>query len=66
MLPCGHWSLRRGSDHLIRSVSIAGVVFHPRLRAQGMNLDTAAIEEAPGLKGQLIPEERVFKVSKPR
>jgi hypothetical protein len=35
--------------------------------AQGAaNLDTAAIEEATGLKGQLIPEESVFKVTKPR
>lgn len=38
----------------------------PWVRAQGINLDTTAIEEATGLKGQLIPEERVFKVSKPR
>jgi hypothetical protein len=34
--------------------------------AQGITLDTAAIEEATGLKGQLIPEENVFKVTKPR
>ena len=34
--------------------------------AQGINLDTAAIEQATGLKGQLIAEENVFKVSKPR
>src|SRR4029078_12903936 len=34
--------------------------------AQGINLDTAAIEQAAGLKGQLIPEENVFKVTKPR
>jgi hypothetical protein len=34
--------------------------------AQGGNLDTAAIEQAIGLKGQLIPEENVFKVTKPR
>jgi Domain of Unknown Function (DUF1259) len=34
--------------------------------AQATNLDTAAIEEAIGLKGQLIKEENVFKVSKPR
>src|SRR5262245_15747187 len=36
------------------------------VRAQGMNLDTTAIEQATGLKGQLIPEESVFKISKPR
>jgi Domain of Unknown Function (DUF1259) len=49
-------------------VGAAALVFfnHPRVRAQGMNLDTAAIEEATGLKGQFIPEERVFKVTKPR
>jgi hypothetical protein len=34
--------------------------------AQGINLDTAAIEQATGLKGQLIAEEKVFKVTKPR
>jgi len=33
---------------------------------QGINLHTAAIEQATGLKGQLIAEENVFKVSKPR
>src|SRR5262249_52664944 len=38
----------------------------PGLRAQSMNLDTAAVEQATGLKGQLIPEESVFKVTKPR
>src|SRR5262245_43817572 len=34
--------------------------------AQAINLDTAAIEQATGLKGQLIAEENVFKVTKPR
>ena len=34
--------------------------------AQGSNLDAAAIEQATGLKGQLIAEENVFKVTKPR
>lgn len=35
--------------------------------AQGSpGLDTAAIEQATGLKGQLIAEENVFKVGKPR
>jgi hypothetical protein len=33
---------------------------------QGIKLDTAAIEQATGLKGQLIAEENVFKVTKPR
>jgi hypothetical protein len=35
-------------------------------QAQGINLDTAAIEQATGLKGQLVAEENVFKVTKPR
>src|SRR5262245_26266625 len=34
--------------------------------AQGPALDTAAIEQATGLKGTMIAEESVFKVSKPR
>ena len=35
--------------------------------AQGIaGLDTAAIEQATGLKGQLIAEEKVFKIGKPR
>jgi Domain of Unknown Function (DUF1259) len=36
------------------------------VRAQGIDLDTAAIEQATGLKGQLITEEGVFKITKPR
>ncbi len=38
----------------------------PRVLAQSANLDTAAIEQATGLKGQLIADENVFKVTKPR
>jgi hypothetical protein len=38
----------------------------PGALAQAVNLDTAAIEQATGLKGQLIAEENVFKVTKPR
>jgi hypothetical protein len=34
--------------------------------AQGPALDTAAIEQATGLKGTMIGEENVFKVGKPR
>ena len=34
--------------------------------AQSAGLDTAAIEQATGLKGTMIGEENVFKVSKPR
>jgi hypothetical protein len=36
------------------------------VRGQNINLDTAAIEQVTGLKGQLIAEENVFKVTKPR
>jgi hypothetical protein len=39
---------------------------HHRALAQGIDLDTAAIEQATGLKGQPIAEENVFKVGKPR
>jgi uncharacterized protein DUF1259 len=39
---------------------------HHRALAQEIDLDTAAIEQATGLKGQLIAEENVFKVGKPR
>ena len=45
------------------------LVLTPGLRGaltQGVNFETAAIEQATGLKGQLIPEENVFKVTKPR
>lgn len=35
MLPRRHWSLRRGSDRLIRSVSIAGVVLSCTVVASG-------------------------------
>ena len=34
--------------------------------AQSAGLDTAAIEQATGLKGTMIGEENVFKVSVPR
>ena len=47
-------------------VGAALVIVGVQGRAQGINLDTTAIEEATGVKGQLIPEESVFKVTKPR
>src|SRR5262245_25473734 len=34
--------------------------------AQSPKLDTAAIEQAAGLKGTMIAEESVFKITKPR
>jgi hypothetical protein len=51
---------------LVGGAAAIALLDHPRVRAQAMTLDTAAIEQATGLKGQLIPEERVFKISKPR
>jgi Domain of Unknown Function (DUF1259) len=38
----------------------------PQAVAQTATLDTAAIEQASGLKGQFIADENVFKVTKPR
>jgi Domain of Unknown Function (DUF1259) len=38
----------------------------PQAAAQTAALDTAAIEQASGLKGQFIADENVFKVTKPR
>jgi hypothetical protein len=38
----------------------------PQAVAQSATLDTAAIEQATGLKGAMIAEEKVFKVTKPR
>src|SRR5262245_26385159 len=63
-----HMRSKLFSTLLLTVVAAALVVGtnRPPLRAQGMNLDTAAIEQATGLKGQLIPEESVFKVGKPR
>ncbi|MGH9811173.1 MAG: DUF1259 domain-containing protein, partial [Terriglobia bacterium] len=39
---------------------------HPAVAQGSTGLDTAAIEQATGLKGQLIAAENVFKVGKPR
>jgi hypothetical protein len=48
-------------------VGTLGLVGPSVCLAQGMaGLDTTAIEQATGLKGQLIAEENVFKVTKPR
>jgi hypothetical protein len=46
--------------------SLALALAHPGLAQGSANLDTAAIEQATGLKGQVITEESVFKVTKPR
>ena len=60
--------MRSKSLTLVLLICAAVLVFSTGrwVRAQGINLDTTAIEQATGLKGQLIPEESVFKVSKPR
>jgi Domain of Unknown Function (DUF1259) len=47
-------------------VAILGSSLPQATLAQAPGLDTAAIEQATGLKGQLIAEESVFKVTKPR
>ena len=45
----------------------ATIVFAHLSFAQGIaGLDTAAIEQSSGLKGQIIAEENVFKIGKPR
>jgi hypothetical protein len=49
---------------LIGTLSLPGA--HLSLAQGPADLDTAAIEQATGLKGQLISEENVFKVTKPR
>jgi hypothetical protein len=59
---------RKLSLTLVLIIGAAALVFvnEQRVRAQGINLDTAAIEQVTGLKGQLLPEESVFKITKPR
>src|SRR5262245_49486488 len=56
--------------NLARVAAAAALAFfsvQPSTRAQTpTTLDTAAIEQGIGLKGQFIAEENVFKVSKPR
>jgi hypothetical protein len=49
---------------LVGTVSLSLAMSRPL--AQHANLDIAAIEQASGLKGQLITDENVFKVTKPR
>ena len=55
--------------NILFAALLATIALVPNQRgaqAQGPDLDTAAIEQATGLKGQLIAEEKVFKVTKPR
>lgn len=49
---------------LVAGLSSPGA--HPTVAQGPTGLDTAAIEQATGLKGQLIAAENVFKVGKPR
>src|SRR5215510_14717261 len=48
------------------AVAATFALSQPGLAQAPAGLDTAAIEQATGLKGQLIPEENVFKIGKPR
>jgi hypothetical protein len=50
----------------IGALILAASTAHLSLAQGSAGLDAAAIEEATGLKGQLIAEESVFKVGKPR
>src|SRR3954470_7173507 len=50
----------------IGAIVLATTVAHVTLAQGSAGLDTAAIEQASGLKGQLIAEENVFKIGKPR
>jgi chromate transport protein ChrA len=53
MLPCRHWSLCGGSDRLIRSVSIAGVVFSCMVVATGEAKSIAFDRDVPGASNRL-------------
>jgi hypothetical protein len=50
----------------IGALVLAATVADVTLAQGSAGLDTAAIEQASGLKGQLIAEENVFKIGKPR
>jgi hypothetical protein len=56
----------KGYLALVAAVTMAFALQRPGLAQAPSALDTAAIEQATGLKGQLIAEENVFKVGKPR
>src|SRR5215470_13432462 len=58
---------RKSSPTLAIGIFGATILFANPSFAQGIaGLDTAAIEQASGMKGQIIAEENVFKVGKPR
>src|SRR5262245_41831577 len=56
----------KGYLAVVAAVAATFALSQPGPAQAPAGLDTAAIEQATGLKGQLIPEENVFKVSKPR
>jgi len=58
----------RKCPHAVVVAMIAGAVLfsHASLAQSISGLDSAAIEQASGLKGQVIAEEKVFKIGKPR
>jgi Domain of Unknown Function (DUF1259) len=56
----------KGNLALVTAVTAALALPPTGVAQVTSGLDTAAIEEATGLKGQAIAEENVFKVTKPR
>jgi hypothetical protein len=56
----------KGTLAVIATTLAATLTFGPTVAQAPPELDTAGIEQATGLKGQYIAEEKVFKVSKPR
>jgi len=56
----------KGYLAVVAAVAATFALSQPGPAQAPAGLDTAAIEQATGLKGQLIPEENVFKVGKPR
>jgi Domain of Unknown Function (DUF1259) len=55
----------RGTSGLVSALALAVAMTGPA-RAEEQKLDTARIEEITGLKGSLIADEGVFKVTSPR
>jgi hypothetical protein len=57
---------RRGLVAVVAALGLGIGVAQSTFAQAPAGLDTAAIEQATGLKGQLIANENVFKVGKPR
>src|SRR5438093_13615580 len=51
---------------LIVIASVAALCVHPIAAQSPAGLDMAKIEQMSGLKGTLYPEEKVFKIGRPR